>query len=510
MNYYLIAHIHCILFFCFALASQSIAQVTFTGTELLGRPTNNSITLNIVTNTGIEAYVEYGSTSGVYTHTTATISRAAQEPIEFLMDNLKSNTRYYYRLRYRESGSSTEFFARNEFEFQTQRAPTDTFVFTIISDSHLGFRSNANTRFRSRFNTAALYTIACQNVSNDHPDLHFDLGDTFSLTGTAIGDIATVKTKYMDQRPFMGLFTHSTPLFLSIGNHEEEEGWNLDDAGDDYTRSLPVMSANARKSYFINPIPDGFYTGNTDNSRPEIDGDHLKEDYYAFEWGCALFVVLDPYGYTTIKPYVGRLGGENTDDDTPPIDIWRWTLGKDQYDWLKQILEHSKAKYKFVFAHQVTGGGGLNADYGRGGEKATHDYEWGANPTDFTAHRPEWPSDKSIHQLFLDNKVDIFFRGHDHVYAMEQVDGMIYQECPFPANTDYGYGFRAYTDNPPKTIVRPNSGHIRVTVSPEKVVVDYIRAFLPADGTNGKLEYSYIVTNDNPLSSFNNNQKPIK
>ena len=187
------------------------------------------------------------------------------------------------------------------------------------------------------------------------------------------------------------------------------------------------------------------------------------------------------------------------DDDTPPADRWRWTLGKDQYNWLRQTLEKSKAKYKFVFARQVAGGGGLQADYGRGGEKATHDYEWGAKSVDFRDHRPEWHSDKSIHQLLLDSKVDIFFHGHDHVFAIEKVDGMIYQECPHPAKTKYDYGFGAYQDNPPATIVRPNSGHIRVTVSPEKVTVDYVRAFLPADGTNGKVEYSYTITNDNPL-----------
>jgi len=494
------SYLYYVLVFYVILAGPSYALVTFSGTELLGRPTDHSVMVNVVADTDIEAYVEYGTTPGTYPQKTQTMSGAAHEPLEFLLDELTSSTRYYYRLRYRESGSAKAFSARNEFTCHTKRSPTETFVFTIISDSHLGFvRRIDSSRFRSRFNTPALYTIACQNVSNDHPDFHFDLGDTFSLTGTQIGDVRRVHGRYMAQRPFMGLFTHSTPIFLVIGNHEEEEGWNLDDAGKDYVNSLPVMSANGRKRYFFNPIPNGFYSGNTDNSRPEIHGDHLKEDYFAFEWGCALFVALDPYWYTTVKPFVGRLGGENTDDDTPPADRWRWTLGRDQYTWLKQTLEQSSAKYKFVFAHQVTGGGGLQADYGRGGEKASHDFEWGAGPAAFAAHRPGWDSDKSIHRLFLDTKVDIFFHGHDHVFALEKVDGMIYQECPFPANAAYSFGFGAYKDNPPETVVRPNSGHIRVTVSPEKVIVDYIRAFLPADGKNGKVEYSYTVTNDIPL-----------
>jgi hypothetical protein len=139
---------------------------------------------------------------------------------------------------------------------------------------------------------------------------------------------------------------------------------------------------------------------------------------------------------------------------------------------------------------------GRNADYGRGGEKATHSYEWGAGPEEFAGNRPGWSSAKSIHQLLIDNGVDIFFHGHDHIYAREEVDGMIDQECPFPAYAGNMPGFGTYTDDPPRTIVKPDWGHLRVTVSPEKVTVDYIRAFLPGDGPYGHIAYSYSITKD--------------
>jgi hypothetical protein len=508
--------------------------LSFQGTELLGRPTDSSIILNAVADAGIEAYVEYGKASGVYSDKTAVVTADAEEPLEIQIDKLAPGTRYYYRLMYREKGAKGAFQPRREHAFQTRRPQADAFVFTVISDSHLGWN----------FNNPTLYAIACQNVNYDQPDLHFDLGDTFRLTSLGTGDFDGVRRAYLAQRPYMGLFAHSTPVFLVLGNHEEEEAWNLDDAGENISESKPIMGVNARKRYYPNPIPDGFYSGNTDNSQKEIDGDHLKEDYYAFEWGCALFITLDPYWYTTVKPFVGTMGGENSDDDTPPADRWRWTLGRNQYAWLKRTLEQSKAKYKFVMAHQVAGGGNVQGSaappngggrgrgganggmpggagggrgngqggappnggmpggtggtggggYGRGGKAATRDYEWGAAPEDFAANRPGWPSDKSIHRLFVDNGVDIFFHGHDHVYAREEVDGMIYQECPFPANANYGYGFGVYQNDPPGTIVKPNSGHLRVSVSPKKVTVDYVRAYLPGDGTNGHVEYSYSIS----------------
>jgi hypothetical protein len=491
MNGRLKTRICFLLFYRLFLVVPVFSGITFTGTELLGRPTDHSITLKVVADAGIEAYVEYGTAPGVYTNITKVVIADAGDPLEILIDKLEANSRYYYRLKYREKGTADDFLARPEYTFHTQRAETDTFVFTLISDSHLGWKM---------FNNPTLYAIASQNVQDDHPDLHFDLGDAFTLTRIKTGDIASVRREYMAQRPYMDLFAHSAPLFLVIGNHEEEEAWNLDDAGDRFADSKPVMGANARKRFYLNPIPDGFYSGNTDSSQEEIDGDHLKEDYYAFEWGCALFVVLDPYWYTTVKPFIGTIGGEGADDDTPPADRWRWTLGKDQYDWLKRTLERSKAKYKFVMAHQVAGGGGQDADYGRGGEKATHGYEWGAGPEEFAANRPDWSSAKSIHQLLIDNGVDIFFHGHDHIYAREEVNGMIYQECPFPAYAGNMPGFGTYTDDPPRTIVKPDSGHLRVTVSPEKVTVDYVRAFLPGDGPNRHIEYSYSITKDGGAS----------
>jgi hypothetical protein len=505
-------------------AGATSVALEFSGTELLGRPTKNSIMLNLVGKSSCEAYVEYGTAAGALAKKTSIVVADAEAPLEFLIDDLKPSSRYFYRLMYREKGSKSAFIPRPEYNFHTQRKEDEAFVFTIISDSHLNdsppgpppggvppeelaaAKKNAAKAVGPDkgvipggpmiFNDHDLYTIACQNVQKDTPDLHFDLGDTFVMTKLKNGDVDGIRKAYMSQRPFMGQFSHSTPVFLALGNHEEEEGWNLDDEGENVAATKAIIGANARKRYYLNPKPDGFYTGNADNSQKEIDGDHLKENYYSFEWGCSLFVVLDPFSYTTEKPYMGPMGGENMDDEQSEPDRWRWTLGKEQYTWLKETLEQSDAKFKFVMSHQVAGGCACGHDlhYGRGGKKATMSHEWGASPEDFAAHRPDFPSDRSIHQLFLDNGVNVFFHGHDHIYAMEKFDGMIYQECPHPAKPSYDGGFGLYQDDPPNTVVKNNSGHLRISVSPDKVTVDYVRAYLPGDGTNGHVEESYSIT----------------
>jgi hypothetical protein len=83
---------------------------------------------------------------------------------------------------------------------------------------------------------------------------------------------------------------------------------------------------------------------------------------------------------------------------------------------------------------------------------------------------------------------------------MERMPGIIYQECPMPANSgsnnnnNYNfYGFYDSTQYPSPAVVLPNSGHLRVTVSPERVKVDYVRAYLSGYGHNGEVAYSYTV-----------------
>jgi hypothetical protein len=289
-------------------------EATFTATELLGRPTDSSVTVNVLAEQDLEVYFEYGTEPGVYTAQTGVTEFPGGDPIEAVIGGLQSNTRYYYRMVYRENGT-TDWIARDEHSFHTQRPLGSTFTFTIISDSHMNGGGNPS-----------LYDQTLNNVLADNPDFHIDLGDTFFMDNVVSETQA--RQVYLAQRAHIDIVSHSVPIFLALGNHEDEEGWNLDD-----TPSLPLLSVNARKRYYPNPVPDVFYSGNTD-PLAAIDGDHLREDYYAWQWGDALFVVIDPFWYTMIKPYSGAVGGEKN-DETVIGDRWDWTLGEQQYQCFK-------------------------------------------------------------------------------------------------------------------------------------------------------------------------------
>ena len=465
--------------------------VNFSGPELIGCPTDESILINIVPDDPIELYYEYGTVPGVYTAQTATVSAAGDQVNELEITDLSPNTRYYYRMRYRVSGGVWQ--TREEHSFMTQRSASSSFVFTVTSDSH------------ATFNTA--HQQAMTNVRNDQPDFHFDIGDTFyPQSGTTTQ--TAVDNAYMAYRNalYMGAIGHSVPIYLASGNHEEEEGWNLDDS----PFSIGVASIQARKKFFPTPVTDGFYSGNTNPLtaiNEAIYGDELREDYYAFEWGDALFVVIDQFQYTMNLPY-SPTAGEGSDDAVTG-DQWSWTLGEQQYNWLKETLEISTAKYKFVFSHHVTGG--ILTVYP---VQAQDMYEVvpvqppilsGAEkmpmvPKD--SHRIvrvgelfQHPNGTPIHQLFVENGVSAYFHGHDHQYVYETLDGVVYQEVPSPSMSGSGFSGIYSTSNPYTHQMLSNSGHLRISVTPGLATVDYVRS-----NTTG-VAYSYTIAQYSPCNA---------
>lgn len=464
-----------------ALELYRTVRSTFVGTELLGCPTDHSVTVNAISLLTLDVYFEFRGQPSVNLERTATVRYPAGRPIEVVLDGLTPDTRYYYRMRYRRPGQPR--FSRGPLRsFRTQRAPGTTFTFAVQADSHLEgiLRKNDSA-------AVDLYRRTLGNVAEDRPDFHIALGDTFHCehyNGRDVIDYQEAVERHLAQRPFLDLVCHSAPFFFVVGNHEGEQGWRLDGTPD----NVAVWASNARKLVYPLPAPDDFYTGSTD----DVEFVGPRESYYAWQWGDALFVVLDPYWYTVSKPH------DRPDGIPGSGDNWDWTLGQEQYDWLCQTLEESPATFKFVFSHQVTGG--VNT-YGRGGiEAASHalgrcgSFEWGGEDLDgnyvFDVMRPGWSN--PIHQVMVDNGVTIFFHGHDHVFVKQELDGIVYQECPRPARPAYDDGYYEeglYIDGDKVN----NSGHLRVAVSPSQVTVDYIRAYLPGDGPNGEIAYSYTI-----------------
>ena len=65
---------------------------------ILGRPTNNSIALSILSSEKISAYIEYGYTKTKYAGKSSTISIDSGNPAVVDLTGLKASSKVYYRI----------------------------------------------------------------------------------------------------------------------------------------------------------------------------------------------------------------------------------------------------------------------------------------------------------------------------------------------------------------------------------------------------------------------------
>lgn len=466
-------------------------------TQVLGRPTNTSIAVSVLSSQPITTFVEYGTSKTRYSSKTSQLQTAPSAPAVFDIKGLRAGTKVYYRVNFK-GASDANFMNGKQYSFTTARKAGSTFSFSVHGDTH-------PERAGKMFN-AELYGVTLANIASQQPDFHIMVGDDFSidpLISKGQASQENVEKIYSTHRNWLTIATSSVPLFLVNGNHEQAAAYLLDGT----TTNPAILAGNARLKYFPLPEPDNFYNGDA----TPIPGVGLPRDYYSWTWGDALFITLDPYWHS--KNPVDNVAGAVVPEDqsataaspkpkkgpataaTPgPVggnsktaNLWNIGIGDEQYAWLKQTLETSNARYKFIFAHHVMG-------TGRGAIEVSTNYEWGGNDpkgqSTFAKERPNW--ELPIHDLMVKNKVSIFFQGHDHIFCTQERDGLIYQSMPNPADDT----FSMFNEDAYKSGTKaPNSGHVRVTVAPSQAKVEYFLAARSKDSNrkNLSLAHSYFV-----------------
>lgn len=307
----------------------------------------------------------------------------------------------------------------------TQRPPGQSFEFALISDSHIGPHAN----FTNQGIWCVLSSVSRQ-VGAVSPDFVINLGDMLDFHefgfNEPVPQSAYTGGAYRNYRVLLGDTIGHAAHFPVIGNWEGEDGW--------FSAADIGVSRQQRLLYAPGPLPTTY---------PESGSP--AEDYYAFTWGDALFVVLNVMSYTP-NPHL------LTADAGAPDD---WTLGSDQLDWLSRTLAGATAKWRFIFIHHPVGGAAGDAEdsaYGRGGGQAAHVGQQAI-----------------VHQMMLDAGAQIFFYGHDHVFTDMIVDGIHYTE---PGSAGALWLFSSSITGYSQSW--QESGWARVSVQPEAVQVSLI------------------------------------
>lgn len=380
----------------------------------------SQIVSTLTSKENVRCYIEYGQSLSSLKSMTDTKPISANQEGNFEISNLPQKTKIYYRVRY-AIGSNKKFSALPASSVMTTSKGT-TSIFAIQADPHMDENSSAE-----------VYEGTLKQIVSAAPLFLMDLGDIFMVDKLADKSEGNIRARFELMKGYYAKLGN-IPLKITLGNHDGELGYSK------------FNTKNYRREYF-----------------PEQTADLA---YYSFTTPDALHIALDPFTYTM---------------KNPTKDGWEWTLGKTQYDWLRQTLAESTAIHKFIYIHHLL----VGDPQSRGGVEIAKMNEWGGNNVDgsygFDTNRPGWG--KPIHQLLIDNRVSIVFKGHDHLYVKQELDGIVYQTLPQPSHpgnkidvTQYGYLSGKGVGG---------SGFLKVTTDKSNVGVEFV-------SYDGKVLDSYI------------------
>ncbi len=389
--------------------AKSFAASSAVSAKLVGPATDTGFIVAITSTVPAKIYIEYGYSKNIFTSKTETISLTKAGTTSITVKGLKPLSKVYFRVRY-ATGALKTYFALPQVTVTTSKEFVSN-IFAVQADPHMDENSSAD-----------VYNGTLKQIVAAEPAFLMDLGDIFMVDKLTSKTEANIRARFELMKGFYAQLGN-IPLKITLGNHDGELGYSS------------FNTKNYRKEYF-----------------PEQTGEFA---YFSFSGPDTLHITLDPFTYTT---------------KNPTADGWEWTLGKTQYDWLRTTLETSNAKYKFIYIHHLL----VGDPQSRGGVEIAKYNEWGGNNKDgtygFDSKRVGWG--KPIHQLLLDNKVQIVFKGHDHLYVKQELDGIIYQTLPQPSHpgskidvTQYGYISGKGVGG---------SGFLKVTTSSADVKVEFV------------------------------------
>lgn len=114
---------------------KSMGAVTPILSPILGRPTDTSCALNLITSQNVTAYIEYGFASNSFVNKTSVVNLQANNPVEFELEGLLPNNKIFYRIAYRSAGKNTFLYSK-QYSFSTQKSVESNFSFTVHGDTH--------------------------------------------------------------------------------------------------------------------------------------------------------------------------------------------------------------------------------------------------------------------------------------------------------------------------------------------------------------------------------------
>lgn len=469
----------------------------FHPSQWLGRVTGSGATLSLITaralKGGVRARVRWAESAAALASTNSISkvveAQGAQQRIELPLTDLRPASEYLYRVEF-AAAEAPEVWTPAPLpgRLMTQRPAGEAFRFAVVADGH--WTQGRITRGGPRWWTG----MQClKQVVADGPfDFCVDIGD--SPFPTKMSEPQDGVDSYLKYRLLMADLTRLCGHYLVLGNHEQEAGFFQHGGGGDVDDGVNTKLApdeyhqrwatEARLLTIPNPDRDTYPEGAEGAAGANSEADWVGaegpwcagprenlQNFYAYTWGDALFVVIDPFRCTAV--------GATRMPSVPE----QWTLGVTQLAWLERTLRSSTARWKFVFSHHLVGGGAISGD----GYAVEHDGTKRAYGRGCAGDATRAGTEQArIHEWMVTHGAQFFVYGHDHCFCHSVQDSVNYLCCGRPTFLNDWIdkdGMRAsYGDvesqgrNKPWVRALYNAlGYTRFSVTPDQVTVEWVR-----------------------------------
>lgn len=383
----------------------------------------------------------------------------AAGPTEWDLLGLAAGASHVVNCRFREPGAS-QWRTGPLGRVITGRSEGATYRVILLADTHqYHFPNRPEARENLRRTVAA--------VLAESPDFVVLMGDEAGIARQRYEEEPRTQEEasafWAAWREEMSGLLAAVPSFLVLGNHEGEGGFERAAPRPSGIAHLQRWGTVARRQYFLNPLPHTYPEGAEDGGSDRTDsGDgSALQNYFAWSWGDALFVVIDVHRYTRI-------------DQAPPTEPDHWSLGEAQWAWLERVLASSNKRWKLVLAHHVLGG----YRWGVRGDEERPAYAYGRGGARYATVGEQ----RRLSRLMQDTGARFFFYGHDHVFAYQPWENLHYVCCGRPTwlssewwNTPgwrEAYG-RHDTRDPHDFYAA--LGYTRLTIGPSALRIEFIR-----------------------------------
>src|ERR1043166_6565305 len=234
------------------------------------------------------------------------VQAGRHEKLDWNITGLSPGTKYEYRIGCSE-GSERSTASLAVGSFRTQRIGRASYTAVLITDSHTG-------SFALGSGPAVTLDRVVQNAARVKGEFVLDLGDNVAWPGSCgfpQEDPLAASAAYAQYRYQIAPLSLHAPYFAVMGNWAGESG--------KFPQKNIQLVGHVRRALLPGPSHLTYPQGGSEG-----------EDYYAFSWGDALYIILNIQTYS--KPsHPQKLANSMLDVNR----IEEWTLGEKQMAWFE-------------------------------------------------------------------------------------------------------------------------------------------------------------------------------